>query len=193
MSESEGIQAEETYVVSFDNTRVTDRALVGSKGANLARLAAAGLPVPEGVCVTSLAYDALVDDPSIQNEIIQQHDIPEKIYDAIETAIDAIASGPEQAYTVRSSATAKYLPEASFAGQQESFLNVYGADDITDRVRAYILSIEPIFHHIRLVPRHLWRNGERTYDRNYIASLFTNRAIADRAKNNIPREEMDND
>jgi phosphohistidine swiveling domain-containing protein len=183
MSEIEETRAAGTYVVSFTDTKATEHALVGGKGANLAQLVDAGLPVPTGFCVTTAAYESLIDDPSIEEAIhelaaldpsdteaiadagaalrarIQDCDVPDEIRTAIETAFDATASGPEQAYAVRSSATAEDLPEASFAGQQETFLNV-GRDEIVDRVRACM------------------------------ASLFTDRAIAYRAKNGIPHEDV---
>ncbi len=184
MSESEESRVTEPYVVSFDDAGATERALVGGKGANLARLVDAGLPVPTGFCVTTAAYEALIDEPAIQDAIdelaaleptdtaaiadagaalraqIQDCDVPQEVRDAIETSLDATASDPGQAYAVRSSATAEDLPEASFAGQQETFLNIRGADAIIDRVRACM------------------------------ASLFTDRAIAYRARNDISHEEV---
>ena len=183
MSEIEETQAAGPYVISFGDAKATERALVGGKGANLAQLVAAGLPVPTGFCVTTTAYETLIDDPSIEKAIhelaaidptdtaaiadagaalrtqIQDCDVPDEIRTAIETALDATASDPEQAYAVRSSATAEDLPEASFAGQQETFLNV-GSDEIVDRVR------------------------------DCMASLFTDRAIAYRANNGIPHEDV---
>lgn len=182
MSEKEDIQ-KGTYVVAFDDAGATDRALVGGKSANLARLVGSGLPVPAGFCVTTAAYEALIDDPAIQEAIdelleldptdtaaiadagaalraqIQDCEVPEAVRDAIETALDENVSGPEQAYAIRSSATAEDLPEASFAGQQETFLNVR-RNDIIDRVRACM------------------------------ASLFTDRAIAYRARNDISHKEV---
>lgn len=183
MSEIEETLAAGTYVVSFTDANAMERTLVGGKGANLAQLVDAGLPVPTGFCVTTAAYETLIDDPSIEEAIhelaaldpsdteaiadagaalrarIQDCAVPDEIRAAIETALDATASGPEQAYAVRSSATAEDLPEASFAGQQETFLNV-GRDEIVDRIRACM------------------------------ASLFTDRAIAYRAKNGIPHEDV---
>ncbi|MFC6766618.1 PEP/pyruvate-binding domain-containing protein [Natrinema soli] len=183
MSESEDVQTG-TYVVGFDDPGATDRALVGGKGANLARLVRTGLPVPAGFCVTTTAYEALIDDPAIEDAIdelaaleptdtaaiadvgaalrtrIEDCDVPEEVRDAIETALDEKATDPEQAYAIRSSATAEDLPDASFAGQQETFLNIHGADAIVDRIRACM------------------------------ASLFTDRAIAYRARNDIPHEEV---
>lgn len=183
MSEIEDIQ-KERCVVAFDDAAATDRALVGGKGANLARLVGAGLPVPAGFCVTTAAYEALIDDPAIQEAIgellkldptdteaiadagstlrtrIQERSVPKPVRDAVEDALNEIASDSEQAYAVRSSATAEDLPEASFAGQQETFLNVCGTDEIIDRVR------------------------------DCMASLFTDRAIAYRARNDIFHEDV---
>lgn len=184
MSEIEDARAAGTYVVSLDDTRATNRALVGGKGANLAQLVEADLPVPVGFCVTTAAYEELIDDPAIKEAIdqlagldssdtaaiadagsalrarIQERRVPAEIRDTIETALDEIASDSEQTYAVRSSATAEDLPEVSFAGQQETFLNVRGADEIVARVRACM------------------------------ASLFTDRAIAYRATNDVPHEEV---
>ncbi len=183
MREGEDGRADETYVVGFDEAGATERALVGGKGANLARLAGGELPVPDGFCVTTAAYEALIDEPAIRETIaelaaldptdreqiaeagsvlrarIRARSVPEELRDAIEGALDA-TSDPGQAYAIRSSATAEDLPEASFAGQQETFLNVRGADEIIDRIRACM------------------------------ASLLTDRAIAYRARNDVPHEEV---
>ncbi|WP_117592528.1 PEP/pyruvate-binding domain-containing protein [Haloprofundus halophilus] len=174
------------YVVSLRDPTATNRALVGGKGANLARLVEAGLPVPDGFCVTTVAYWELVDDELV-NELrddlldldpadteritdvgsslrarINALDVPTPIQEAIEDALADIESESETetAYAVRSSATAEDLPDASFAGQQETFLNVQGIDEIVDSVRACM------------------------------ASLFTNRAISYRTKNGISHENV---
>ncbi len=183
MGETEDIQVEGPYVVGFDDAGATERALVGGKGANLAQLVGAGLPVPPGFCVTTAAYEVLIDEPIIEDAInelaaldptdtaaiadtgaalrarIQDCDVPDEIREAIERALDSTANDTEAVYAIRSSATAEDLPEASFAGQQETFLNVH-REEITDRVRACM------------------------------ASLFTDRAIAYRARNDIPHEEV---
>ncbi len=184
MSDLEHTESTETYVVAFDDERATSRVLVGGKGANLARLATAGVPVPDGFCVTTAAYDALLDDPAIRDQIralstidpsdtaaiadvgadlrarIEEREFPQAVQDAIGTVLDTTASDPEQGYAVRSSATAEDLPEASFAGQQETFLNVRGADEVLDRIRACM------------------------------ASLFTDRAIAYRTRNDVSHENV---
>ncbi|RBI60435.1 pyruvate, phosphate dikinase [halophilic archaeon] len=186
LDNSEFLKVDNPYVVTLNHPAATDRALVGGKGANLARLVEAGLPVPDGFCVTTLAYwelidddsvDALLDDPSnldpADTEVladvgsalrarIESQVVPPSIREAIENALANIEAegGSETAYAVRSSATAEDLPDASFAGQQETFLNVRGADEIIDRIR------------------------------DCMASLFTDRAIAYRARNDIPHKEV---
>ena len=92
-----------------------DLALVGGKGANLGELLAAGLPVPDGFCITTNAHRAASDGT-----------VPETLAGEI-LAATARLGGP---VAVRSSATAEDLPEASFAGQQETVLGVVGDDVI---------------------------------------------------------------
>jgi phosphoenolpyruvate synthase/pyruvate phosphate dikinase len=91
--------------------------LVGGKGAQLGVMLRGGLPVPEGFCVTTVAFRGGMTS-TLEAEIA--------------AAYEALGSGP---VAVRSSATAEDLPEASFAGQQESFLNVRGRDAVVKAVR----------------------------------------------------------
>ena len=97
-------------------------AVAGGKGANLGELVRAGFGVPDGFVVTTAAYDRFVAAGVLAPEVA----------DAITRAYAALSG----AVAVRSSATAEDLPEASFAGQQDSFLNVAGADEVLDAVRA---------------------------------------------------------
>ena len=124
--------------------------LVGGKGASLARMAAAGLPVPPGFHVTTAAYRSFVaenglqegilsavaavaaDDPAALDEasrrigeLFANGVTPDDVAAAIVRAY-AELGGPDLPVAVRSSATAEDLPEASFAGQQETYLNVRG-------------------------------------------------------------------
>ncbi len=152
-------------------------ALAGGKGANLGELIRAGFPVPPGFCVTTTAYalaaaqadlqaslEALasvaVDDRERQATLattirrrMVATPVPEAIVAAIRAALAAL--GPAVPVAVRSSATAEDLPFASFAGQQDSYLNVVGAEPVIDAVRR------------------CW------------ASLWTERAVAYRAVNGI--------
>jgi rifampicin phosphotransferase len=133
-----------------------DASRSGGKGASLAALVAAGLPVPTGFVVSTDAYRDFVRehhlDVTINNEMAQMGDgpgavdaaserlrgafeaaaIPAWLDAAIAAAYSALGEGP---VAVRSSATAEDLPEASFAGQQETVLNVVGAEDLCDAVR----------------------------------------------------------
>jgi phosphohistidine swiveling domain-containing protein len=152
---------------------------VGGKGASLARLVTAGLPVPDGFHVTTAAYLRFVSENDLQPGILAALDSVDvsqpATLEAASTAISAlfaeaqtppdVASAIALAYAalagntpivaVRSSATAEDLPEASFAGQQETFLNVEGYGQVLDAVKR------------------CW------------ASLWTARAIGYRARQNI--------
>lgn len=127
---------------------------VGGKGASLARLSRAGLPVPPGFHVTTRAYQIFLQENNLQvplREVLQNIDpdnpsdlerasktiqalfiqgsMPARIAAELVSAYGEL-EGSEPAVAVRSSATAEDLPEASFAGQQESYLNVCGSDQM---------------------------------------------------------------
>jgi len=131
-------------------------ALVGGKGANLARLARAGLPVPDGFLVTIHAYQDYVTtnhlDAPIQAALAETQTrdpatleavsarihgwfgagkFPEGLADALREAYQGLGQPP---VAVRSSATAEDLPEMSFAGQQDTYLNVVGEDSLLHAV-----------------------------------------------------------
>jgi pyruvate,water dikinase len=138
---------------------------VGGKGASLAKLSQAGLPVPDGFYITVEAYRRFIAQNELQESILRELEgaghslpealeeasqrirkrfeeapIPEDIVHAITEAYTnlagtspAVAAGP--AVAVRSSATAEDLPEASFAGQQETYLNVRGIEAVLEAVR----------------------------------------------------------
>src|SRR5215211_1147002 len=148
-----------TYTAWFDEIRKDDIALAGGKGANLGELSQAGLPVPPGFVVTTGAYDAFVAAGGLKGEIVglasqaddpaafeaaegkiralfAQGEIPDDMADEIRTAYDRLANANGGAVAVRSSATAEDLPGASFAGQQETYLNVRDAGALLEAVRA---------------------------------------------------------
>ncbi|MHA6615715.1 PEP/pyruvate-binding domain-containing protein [Pseudonocardia sp. DLS-67] len=135
-----------TYVLALD-ADAADLATVGGKGASLATLQRAGLPVPPGFHVTTAAYRRFVADHGLQNRIVAAagttesdaiaalfaaHAVPDELAGSIKEAYAALG---EPAVAVRSSATAEDLPGASFAGQQDTFLDVRGADAVIDAVR----------------------------------------------------------
>jgi rifampicin phosphotransferase len=150
-----------TYTAWFDEIRKDDIALAGGKGANLGELSHAGLPVPAGFVLTTTAYDAFVEANSIEEAILGRASVTRAddpaVFEEIAEAIRALFSGgkvPEEmadeilaAYqklsedavgtpvAARSSATAEDLPGMSFAGQQETYLNIRGAEALLDGVK----------------------------------------------------------
>ncbi len=145
-------------VVWFSEVGREDVGLVGGKGANLGELTRASIPVPPGFVVTADTYFRFIQqnglEPVIRKELfrLDVHDtrllneraenirrrimeapMPAHIADEIRAAYRELGEGP---VAVRSSATAEDLPEASFAGQQSTFLNVVGADNVVRAVQA---------------------------------------------------------
>jgi pyruvate,water dikinase len=149
------------YILWLSDPEALEVSQVGGKAANLARMSQAGLPVPPAFIVTAGAYREVSRSLSLERvwdagaagamsaanaadsvrAAIVAEPVPDAIVDAIrgayarfeETSADGVADVSSVA--VRSSATAEDLPEASFAGQQDTFLNVSGADDVLDAVR----------------------------------------------------------
>lgn len=148
------------FIKWFDELSREDVGLVGGKGANLGELTRAGIPVPPGFCVTAAAYRFFVEKTGLQEKIkliITESDVDD--YEQLEknTAqvrrlitgtlmpveirkeiIEAYRSlfkdAPPGPVAVRSSATAEDLPDASFAGQQDTYLNVVGEEEVINYV-----------------------------------------------------------
>jgi rifampicin phosphotransferase len=115
-----------------------DRPLAGGKGANLGELIRAGLPVPDGFVITTEAYVAAASaagvdpgDPADARRRLIESPVPSEVATAVREAYRKLG-GP---VAVRSSATAEDLPEASFAGQQDTILDVEGEDALETAVR----------------------------------------------------------
>nr|WP_319374139.1 phosphoenolpyruvate synthase [uncultured Methanobacterium sp.] len=151
------------YVKFFEELKKEDVDIAGGKGANLGELTQAGIPVPPGFVITSATYQKFMDETGITQEImdildaldvnhnkelqesarkikkiITETEIPDEITNLIIEAYNALCHriGKEDAFVaVRSSATAEDLPEASFAGQQDTYLNVKGPEDMIKYVR----------------------------------------------------------
>jgi phosphohistidine swiveling domain-containing protein len=146
------------YVLPLADTRAT-LAVAGGKGASLARLSNAGLPVPGGFHVTTLAYQHFVAANNLQPSILAALEsvdathtatlenasrvigelfclgkMPEDIAEAIAEAYAGLP-GVQPVVAVRSSATAEDLPDLSFAGQQDTFLNIHGVEAVQDAVK----------------------------------------------------------
>jgi phosphohistidine swiveling domain-containing protein len=146
------------YIISLGDPRATLE-VAGGKGASLARLMTAGLPVPDGFHVTTEAYRQFVEENELQPRILEaleaaDPDQPSTLERASQSIRElfyraemfpAIAGAVAQAYSgltgempfvaVRSSATAEDLPGLSFAGQQETYLNVRGTDALLEAVK----------------------------------------------------------
>jgi pyruvate,water dikinase len=145
-------------VVWFNEVTKQDIPLVGGKGANLGEMTNAGIPVPQGFIVTAAAYFDFIEKSGIESKIkslldpvdvhnsrqLQETAIKvQKVIEDAEMPPDT-AREIEQAYVkmgkglvaVRSSATAEDLPEASFAGQQATFLNVQGEKEVVKAVQS---------------------------------------------------------
>ncbi|MFB6112703.1 MAG: pyruvate, water dikinase [Halodesulfurarchaeum sp.] len=141
----------------LEDSRADDVDSVGGKGASLGEMTDAGLPVPSGFVVTADTYRTFIEETGIKAELfdaadvdvenssslaeaesrakklILETDLPSSVTREILEAYDALGDG-SAFVAVRSSATAEDLPEASFAGQQETFLNIRRAD-LLDRVK----------------------------------------------------------
>jgi phosphohistidine swiveling domain-containing protein len=176
-SESVVIDAPDTLVLPLQLLTSDSLPRAGGKAANLGELIRAGLPVPPGLCVTTAAYDLAAaqanlgslleelaavpaDEPIGQATLagalrtrILAAPVPQPVALAVRGALATLR--PNTPLAVRSSATAEDLPFASFAGQQDTFLNVVGADAVLAALRA------------------CW------------ASLWTDRAVAYRANNAV--------
>jgi pyruvate,water dikinase len=151
------MQKGQKAVVWFREVTKNDIAIVGGKGANLGEMTKAGIPVPQGFIVTAHAYFSFIEKTGIHDEIVntlepldvqdskQLQTLAAKVQDIIKGAEipPEIIEQIERAYVkmgrglvaVRSSATAEDLPEASFAGQQATFLNVMGDKNVVNAVR----------------------------------------------------------
>lgn len=151
------------YVKWFEEIGRNDVSMVGGKGANLGELTVRGIDVPPGYCVTAQAYvdfiqgagigdtiRGLVENVDIENSVdlgracdrvrklIEESPIPVDMEAEIRTAYRDLSDRVglnDPRVAVRSSATAEDLPDASFAGQQDTYLHVIGADSVVSHVR----------------------------------------------------------
>ncbi|MBO4763582.1 MAG: phosphoenolpyruvate synthase [Candidatus Methanomethylophilaceae archaeon] len=173
-------------IVDVNELRKTDIPIVGGKGANLGELTMAGFPVPNAFVLTTAAYDYFIEKSKIMSlindelnaidrnsddslakasanirAVFEKFEIPKDLKeDIVKSYTKLFSKGKEGFVAVRSSATAEDLPDASFAGQQETYLNVHGEADLFDKIIK------------------CW------------SSLFTARAIAYREKQGFSHEEV---
>src|ERR1700736_6775117 len=173
-----------SYVLGFQDIDKTKLMVVGGKGANLGELSKIeGIRVPDGFCISTEAFKRIIGETSSMNELLDQLSLlkvedREKISELsgeIRRVIEGVAIPQDMheeitrllsrldeknAYAVRSSATAEDLPMASFAGQQDTYLNIVGSS--------------AILHHVS----RCW------------ASLFTERAVTYRLRNGFDHHQV---
>ncbi|GFO96053.1 phosphoenolpyruvate synthase [groundwater metagenome] len=152
---------ENNSVVWLEEVGKEDIAIVGGKGASLGEMLRAELPVPTGFAVTAQAFRRFIDENGISDEIfssievdvddadslrdaekkakknVMEAKIPADIEKSIISKYKELCKreGKEVFVAVRSSATAEDLPDASFAGQQDTFLNIKGEKNVLEAVK----------------------------------------------------------
>lgn len=161
---------QDAYVLPFEELRMTDVESVGGKNASLgemiSQLASAGVRVPTGFATTSLAFRDFLAHNTLTERIqqrlqnlniddvralaeagaeirgwIEAAPLQPRLEQEIRTAFAQLDDSGKGSFAVRSSATAEDLPDASFAGQQETFLNVEGIDDVLKTIRQVFASL----------------------------------------------------
>lgn len=157
-------------VVPFEHLRMSDVESVGGKNASLGEMISqlpSGVKVPTGFATTAhafrefLAFEGLADRINARLDALDTEDVralaeagaeiramvekqpfPADLEKAIREAYTTLVGGNEKAtFAVRSSATAEDLPDASFAGQQETFLNVHGIDEVLHKMKEVFASL----------------------------------------------------
>lgn len=173
------------YTFAFDSTETPEHDRLGGKCTSLAIMTSAGMPVPPGFAVTTDAFDAVMNQTTLRDhivkhlegldpndvvdvdtraahirELIMTQEVPDDVRDESIAAYNTLMElcGGEVPVAVRSSATAEDLPDASFAGQQDTYLWIIGQEAVMQKIRE------------------CW------------ASLYTARAITYRMANNISDE-----
>lgn len=173
------------YTFAFDSTETPEHDRLGGKCTSLAIMTSAGMPVPPGFAVTTDAFDAVMNQTTLRDhivkhlvgldpndvvdvdtraahirELIMTQEVPADVRDESIAAYNTLMElcGGEVPVAVRSSATAEDLPDASFAGQQDTYLWIIGQEAVMQKIRE------------------CW------------ASLYTARAITYRMANNISDE-----
>ena len=149
-----------SFILQFSKTNKSSLKLAGGKGANLGEMYNSGFPVPNGFVITSRAYFHFLTQTSLISKIasslsgmeseksselnraakeiqlsIKNAKMPESIAQEILSSYKTLVPDAKVAVAVRSSATAEDLPEASFAGQQDSYLDIKTEDELLKRVQ----------------------------------------------------------
>jgi len=160
----------EQYVIKLDELGMNDVEIVGGKNASLgemiSNLSGLGITVPGGFATTAAAYcdflsvnglddriNATLDGLDVENiealttagksirEWILAAPLPDRLMNDVRIAWDEMSAGRDIAVAVRSSATAEDLPDASFAGQQETFLNIRGIENVVEAMHQVFASL----------------------------------------------------
>lgn len=185
MTASAQMTIDPRFILPFESATDADHPRMGGKCASLARMIAMGVPVPRGFAVATDAYAAHLaatgleaaireelshlDTHNVTDEearsqairrLVTERAMPADVETAIRAAYALMSPGDDLPVAVRSSATAEDMPDASFAGQQDTYLWVVGADEVVAKVRS------------------CW------------ASLFTARAMSYRADHNLGQIEV---
>lgn len=178
------------HILEFSEVNKDSIPEVGGKGANLGEMINAGFPVPQGFIVSSGAYKLFIEENNFKKQIkdllksanlnrpkevqaisekirsvLSKGAIPEEIQKEVIHRYEKMGSFFKHALVaVRSSATAEDLPDASFAGQQETYLNVQGEANVLDAVRRCWASL--------FTPRAIFYREEKKFD-HFKVSLAT--------------------
>ena len=191
------------YVQKFEDLNKSDIGIAGGKGANLGELTQAGIPVPPGFVVTAETYQKFMEDAGINDKVLDILDkidindtkalqaaaeeiksiiietpIPDDMIMFIKEAYNQLCQRVGEDDTdvaIRSSATAEDLPEASFAGQQDTFLHVSGDEEVIEYVRkcwASLFEARAIFYR---------EENDFEHSKVLIAVVVQKMAIADKA------------
>ncbi len=150
------------YIVAFDSSAESETSRLGGKGAALLTMTRAGAPVPPGFVVTTDAFEALLDRGGLRRAVdaafsepaadpgavaacgaeirrlVGEAPVPSSVASAVTAAYEELCRAvgcPDVAVAVRSSAEVEDLPDASCAGQHDTFLWIRGADAVLDAVR----------------------------------------------------------
>jgi pyruvate, water dikinase len=158
------------YILPLEELRMTDVARVGGKNASLgeliSQLAASGVRVPGGFATTAQAFDDFIAHGKLGERIrerlakldtedvsalaeagaeirgwVEAAPLQPELERQVREAYGKLGGDDKASFAVRSSATAEDLPDASFAGQQETFLNIRGADNVIDAIRRVYASL----------------------------------------------------
>lgn len=186
-------------VLWLDEIGSDDLGLVGGKGASLGEMTAAGLPVPPGFVVTAGTYRTFIEETEIDEELFEAVDVdsedstalaeaeakakeliletklPNEVRDSILAAYDDLEEG-DSFVAVRSSATAEDLPDASFAGQQETFLNIT-REDLVDRVKRCWASL--------FTQRAIYYRNEQGFDHDVVDIAVVVQQMVDAEKSGV--------